>query len=100
MITNEQLVQHFWQNANLITTNEGVEVALHAECLIEVSVLLRNHEQYEVRLQLRVAFNTVPKFLETFKLKDLEDIQWIGLEDLLLLYKAGKAELSVVEFPA
>jgi len=100
MITNEQLVQYFWQNANLITTNEGVEVALHAERLIEVSVLLRNHEKYEVRLQLRAAFNTVPKFLDTFKLKDLEDIRWISLEDLLLLYKAGKAELSVVEFPA
>lgn len=41
MIKNEQLIRYFWQNANVITSKEGVEIDLHGDSLIEVSVLLR-----------------------------------------------------------
>jgi hypothetical protein len=98
MIKTSDLVQYFWTQANLITTKEGVEVALHGDKLIEVSVMLRNHEENEVRLQLRGAFNSPLKFMEAFDLQYPEDVKKISMENLLLLYKNGKAELSVTEY--
>jgi hypothetical protein len=63
------------------------------------SVMLRNHEENEVRLQLRCAFNSPLKFMEAFDLQYPEDVKKISMENLLLLYKNGKAELSVTEYP-
>jgi len=99
MIKTNDLVQYFWTQANFITTKEGVEVVLHGDRLIEVSVMLRNHEENEVRLQLRCAFNSPLKFIEAFDLQYPEDVKRISMENLLLLYKNGKAELSVTEYP-
>ncbi|WP_316834430.1 hypothetical protein [Pedobacter nutrimenti] len=99
MIKTSDLVQYFWTHSNLITSKEGVEASLHGDKLIEVSVTLRNHEENEVRLQLRTSFSSPQKFMETFGLKSLEDIRSISMEHLLLLYKNGKAELRVMEYP-
>ena len=98
MIKTSDLVQYFWTHSNLITSKEGVEAALHGDQLIEVSVMLRNHEENEVRLQLRSAFNSPLRFIEAFNLQYPEDIKKISMENLLLLYKNGKAELSVTEY--
>lgn len=97
MLKTSDLVQYFWTHANLITTKEGVEASLHGDKLIEVSVMLRNHEENEVRLQLRTAFVSPLKFIETFSLQYPEDIKKISIENLMILYKNGKAELSVCE---
>nr|WP_199080686.1 hypothetical protein [Pedobacter sp. ASV19] len=99
MIKTSDLVQYFWTHANLITSKEGVEAALHGDKLIEVSVMLRNHEENEVRLQLRTAFISPLKFIETFNLHYPEDVKKISIENLMVLYKNGKAELSVTEYP-
>ena len=97
MIKTSDLVQYFWNHSNLITSEEGVELHMHGDSLIEASVLLRNHEENDVRLQLRAAFDPPQKFVEAFQLASLEDIDSIRLEHLMLLYKNGKAELSVME---
>jgi len=97
MIKTSDLVQYFWAHSNLITSKEGVEAALHGDQLIEVSVMLRNHEENDVRLQLRSAFNSPLRFIEAFNLRYPEDVKKISMENLLLLYKNGKAELSVTE---
>jgi hypothetical protein len=99
MIKTIDLVQYFWTHSNLITSKEGVEAALHGDKLIEVSVTLRNHEENEVRLQLRTSFTSPLKFIEAFNLQYPEDIKKISIENLMLLYKNGKAELSVTEYP-
>ncbi|HWW40738.1 hypothetical protein [Pedobacter sp.] len=98
MIKTNDLVQYFWTHANLITTKEGVEAALHGDQLIEVSVMLRNHEENVVRLQLRSAFTSPLRFIEAFNLQYPEDIKKISMENLMILYKNGKAELCVTEF--
>mgnify|MGYP007014266007 CR=1 FL=1 len=98
MITKNDLIQYFWTHSNLITSKEGVEAALHGDKLIEVSVMLRNHEENEVRLQLRTSFTSPLRFIEAFNLQYPEDVKKISMENLLLLYKNGKAELSVTEF--
>ncbi|WP_316834954.1 hypothetical protein [Pedobacter nutrimenti] len=98
MIKTSDLVQYFWIHSNLITSQEGVEAALHGDQLIEVSVMLRNHEENEVRLQLRTSFTSPLRFIEAFNLQYPEDIKKISIESLMILYKNGKAELSITEF--
>ncbi|PTS95400.1 hypothetical protein DBR11_21410 [Pedobacter sp. HMWF019] len=98
MITKNDLIQYFWNHSNLITSTEGVELQMHGDSLIEASVLLRNHEPGVVRLQLRAAFDPLQRFIEAFQLGSLEDVKGISIENLMLLYKNGKAELCVTEY--
>ncbi|WP_316834752.1 hypothetical protein [Pedobacter nutrimenti] len=98
MIKNEQLIQYFWENANVVTSNAGVDIDLHGDSFVEVSVLIRNHEEYGERIQLTASFHSLQNFVEFFKLECLEDMKLIGLEDMFVLYKAGRAELRVTEF--
>lgn len=99
MITKNHLNQYFLRYANCITTNEGVSIQVYGSSLIEVSVMLRNQQDYDVLLQFRTAYMIPEKFVETFNLQYLEDIKKISIENLMVLYKRGKVELSVMELP-
>lgn len=97
---NKKLIQYFWKNANKIVSREGVEMVLHKETTVEVSVMLRNHEEYENRIQVKTEFRSIEAFIETFNFKSPEDLARVSLKDLLLLNQKGLAQLDEMIYPA
>lgn len=101
MVNDNDLRQYFWVQGNLITTRNGVELALHGDDFIEVSVLLRNEmdlpDEDAMMMQLYISFDTPRDFLRTFRIKELYALKEIRMKDLMELYRRGKAELRHVD---
>ena len=90
----KQIVASFWDNANQVVTVQGVEIDLHNDKQVTVSVLLRNYEEYEERFQVKAEFETVVEFIAVMGLNSVEELEDISILDLLELYKNGKAEVT------
>lgn len=96
----ETFIQHFWKHGNRFISNEGIEMVLHKETTVEVSVMLRNHEEYENRIQVKTEFRSLEAFIETFNFKSPKDLVRVSLKDLLLLHQRGLAQLDEMIYPA
>lgn len=101
MINNNDLREYFWVFDNLITTRNGVELALHGDDFVEVSVLLRNEidlpEEDAMMMQLYTSFDTLEDFMRIFSVKELHALKEIRMKDLMELYRRGMAELRHVD---
>lgn len=98
MIKKTELIEYFWKEGNMITSEEGVEVALHGDSLIEVSVMLRNTLEIDVdglmpMVQLHTEFEDFEVFQRVMKIAQLEDLHRITLEEMMVLYASGQAAL-------
>jgi len=90
----KEMISEFWDHANRITTFQGVEMDLHNDKQVTASVLLRNHEEYEERIQVKAEFETVEAFIEVMAINSADELADITIADLLDLYKQGKAEIT------
>lgn len=87
----------------MITSEEGVELAMHGDTVIEVSVLLRNQLDVKINrmrpmVQLHTTFDDFREFQKVMKIKVLEDLHQVTLEDMILLHASGLAKLYTAEF--
>lgn len=89
----KEVINEFWEHADKIVTAQGVEIDLHQDKLVVVSVLLKNHEEYEELIQVKAEFETVEEFIEVMALNSVDELADITIADLLDLYKMGKAEV-------
>jgi predicted house-cleaning noncanonical NTP pyrophosphatase (MazG superfamily) len=96
MINNHLLLAHFWTNANQLITPTGIEIDLHNDSLIVLSVTIRNEANYPQRLQLKAEFS-LQGFITQLELEQLADIQEISIEVMFTLLAMGKAGYSVFE---
>jgi hypothetical protein len=94
MITTNLLLAHFWTNANKITTPTGVELDLINDEIIQLSVTLRNHEDYPERYQMKAKFG-LDQFIDKLELEQLEDINQISIETMFTLMVIGSAGYNV-----
>jgi len=86
----KQITTEFWNKGNHVVTIQGVELDLH-QTMVEVSVLMRNHEEFDERIQVKAEFDTLEEFIEVMVLSSVDELADISLADLLDLYKQGKA---------
>ncbi|PYF74101.1 hypothetical protein [Pedobacter nutrimenti] len=93
--TATELENYFWKSENHITTNEGVEIVLHASSLVELSVLLRNEEEYTPRYQINASFYSLNSFMNFFSFENYQAIHKISVADMLALYRIGYAHMEV-----
>jgi hypothetical protein len=93
MITKNLLLAHFWTNANKIVTPTGVELDLLNDEIIQLSVTLRNHEDYAERYQLKARFG-LDQFIDKLELEKLSDIAEISIETMFTLMVIGSAGYS------
>ena len=90
----KEMISEFWDHANRITTFQGVELDLHNDKMVVVSVLLKNNEEYEERIQVKAEFETIEAFIEMMAINSADELADITIADLLDLYKQGKAEVT------
>jgi len=84
-------VAYFWEQGDDITTKERVDVVLHEDTLVEVSVMLRNIEdEVEMMVQICADFDPVQDFIDAFALTDAAQINNIGLVDMLVWCCTGR----------
>jgi hypothetical protein len=94
--TDTALENYFWEFGNHIVTKEGVEIVLHESALVEMSVLLRNEDDYPQRIQLQANFYSLAAFMNFFAFESYDCIAKITLQDMLALYRIGYAKLEAL----
>lgn len=93
MIANSDLLIHFWTNINQLVTPDGVEIDLHNDEEVVLSVILKNETDYPHRVQLKAAF-TLIGFITYLQLENIEQLDEIGIETMLKLLVAGIASYN------
>ena len=96
MITKNDLLAYFWANANQLVSRHGVEMDLHGEDLVVMSLTLRNVEEYPYTVQLRTEFE-LDYFVGALELQRLDNILEINIQLLFELLAVGKASYHVFE---
>ena len=94
MLKKNLLIAHFWANANQITTPTGVELNLENDNYIILSVLLRNHEDYPERYQLKAELS-IERFIDLLELDTLEELDEISIETMFTLLVIGHGGYSL-----
>jgi hypothetical protein len=94
MIQKNDLLALFWANANQLVTRDGVEVDLHNDELVVLSLSLKNVEEYPYTVQLRAEF-TLGEFLAEMKVQMLDSMLEINIDMLFALLIGGKARYQV-----
>lgn len=103
MIRKQVLIDYFWKEGDMITSEQGVELALHGDSVIEVSVMLRNALEVKVNgmepmVQLHTEFDDFSEFQRVMKISELDDLRRVSLSDMMVLYAGGLATLYKAEF--
>lgn len=93
MISSSDLLIHFWTNVNQLVTPDGVEIDLHNDDEVVLSVVLKNETDYPHRVQLKAAF-TLIGFVTYLQLDTLEQLDEIGIETMLKLLVEGVANYN------
>jgi hypothetical protein len=94
MNTKNDLLALFWANANQMVTKDGVEIDLHNDELIVLSLTLKNVEEYPYTVQLRAEF-TLGEFIAEMKVQLLDSILEINIDMLFALLMGGKAKYNL-----
>ena len=94
MIDKNIILAHFWANANKLVTANGVEIDLHNDDLVVLSVLLRNVEDTPYRVQIYAEFS-LDAFIAEMEIQLVEDLLEIELDMMMVLLMGGKASYNV-----
>jgi hypothetical protein len=94
MNTKNDLLALFWANANQLVTKDGVEIDLHNDELVVLSLTLKNVEDYPYTVQLCAEFS-LGEFLAEMKVQLLDSILEIDINMLFALLLGGKAKYQV-----
>ena len=96
MITKNDLRAQFWANANQLVTKDGVELDLHNDELVILSITLQNVEEYPYTVQLYAEFG-LGEFIAEMKVRRLDSMLEIDAHMLFSLLVGGKARYQVFE---
>jgi hypothetical protein len=94
MNTKNDLLALFWANANQLVTRDGIEIDLHNDSLVVLSLSLQNVEDYPYTVQLLAEF-TLGEFIAEMKVQLLDSILEINIDMLFALLLGGKARYQV-----
>ncbi|SMC54195.1 hypothetical protein [Pedobacter africanus] len=94
MMDKNVLLAQFWANANQLVTPDGLEIDLHNDDLVVLSITLRNVEDYPYTLQLKAEFG-LDAFAKEMETQLVDDLTEINLDLLFALLIAGKAAYSI-----
>lgn len=102
MIKKQDIVDYFWTYGNLITTEKGVELEMHGDSAVMVSVMLRNVEDIEINglepmVQLKVVFEDFEELQCALGIERLVDLTRVSVADLLRLYAKGVASMEEID---
>jgi hypothetical protein len=94
MITKNDLLALFWANANQLVTRDGIEIDLHNDSLVILSLTLKNVEDYPYTVQLLAEFE-LGEFMAEMKVQLLDSILEINIDMLFALLMGGKAKYNL-----
>lgn len=103
MIKKKDIIQYFWTYGNLITTDKGVELEMHGDSLVMVSVMLRNVEDIEINglepmVHLKVVFEDFEEMQRALGIGKLEEFKKVSMADMIRLHAAGIAKMEEIDY--